>query len=213
MLSEAKFELPLQETRAERAVDSIKLNSQLRLQDTEFCRRGQEYEVARQENDLLRSELQSRESTSRSSSLRLTGSGRMKEGATVSNKDPFSEFRESQFTVNELTAQIQELQHKVSSVNDSGEFHDVESACSSKLSHVPSQPVIVPSPCGVLSRDHCQQSNTVDFLGASGNVFENSSAPVGSTAPISGGLLHGRHPVITFDGSVFFKYRETCCQK
>ena len=62
MPSEAKFELLLQETRADHAVNSIEnLNRQFRSQDTEICRRGQEYGVARREYALLRSELQSRE--------------------------------------------------------------------------------------------------------------------------------------------------------
>ena len=41
--------------------------------------------------------------------------------------DEFSR-QESQFTVNELTAQIKELQDKVNSMNDSREFQDVEPA-------------------------------------------------------------------------------------
>ena len=64
--------------------------------------------------------------------------------------DEFSrqELRESQFTVTEPTPQIQELQDKENSMNDSREFQDVESVCSSRLSHVPTHPVIVSSPCG-----------------------------------------------------------------
>ena len=43
ILSETKFELLLQETRAEHAVNSFQnLNRQLRSQETEICRRGQE---------------------------------------------------------------------------------------------------------------------------------------------------------------------------
>ena len=96
--------------------------------------------------------------------------------------------------MNELTAQIQELQDKVKSMSDSREFQDVESACSSRLSHVPSQPVIVPSPCGMLSRDYCQRPDTRDLLGTSGNVFEHPSAAVQSTTSVQSGIgmLHGR---------------------
>ena len=47
ILSGAKFELLQQETRAEHAVNSIQnLNRQLRSQNGEMCRTGQEYEVA-----------------------------------------------------------------------------------------------------------------------------------------------------------------------
>ena len=119
--------------------------------------------------------------------------------------DEFSrpDLRESQFTVDEFTAQIQELQNKMNSTNNSRELRDVESACSWRLSHVPNQPVIVPSPCGMLTRDYCQRPDTRNLLGTSGNVFENSSGPVASTTPIYRGMLRGRNPITTFDGSVF----------
>ena len=62
MLSEAKFELLLQETRAEHAFRSIQnLNNQLRSQDSQIIRRRPECDAARQKHDSLRAELQSRE--------------------------------------------------------------------------------------------------------------------------------------------------------
>ena len=69
--------------------------------------------------------------------------------------DEFSRkvLRKSQATFHELTSQIQELQKRVNIVNDSWEFQDVESACSGRLSDVPSQPAVVPSPRGMLSCD------------------------------------------------------------
>ena len=69
--------------------------------------------------------------------------------------DEFSrnELRESHETLQELASQIQELQERMKYMNDSGELQDVESICSGKLSRVPSQPAIVPSLCGMLSRD------------------------------------------------------------
>ena len=36
----------------------------------------------------------------------------------------------------------------------------------------PNKPVIVPSPCDMLSRDDCQRHDTRDFFGTSENVFE-----------------------------------------
>ena len=62
--------------------------------------------------------------------------------------DEFSrnELRESHATIQELTSQIQGLQERMNCMNDSREFQDVESICSGKLSHVPSQPAVVPSP-------------------------------------------------------------------
>ena len=48
---------------------------------------------------------------------------------------------ESKSTVNQLLVQIPELQDKVNSLNDANEFYDPETASSSGLSHVPSQPL------------------------------------------------------------------------
>ena len=83
-------------------------------------------------------------------------------------------------------------------MEDSRDFQDVESPCNSKLSYVPSQHVIVPSPREMPSRDCycCQRPETWDLHVTTGNVFDDSSATVGS-------LLHGRHPICRYDGSVF----------
>ena len=81
-----------------------------------------------------------------------------------------NELRDSHATIQELTSQIQELQEQINHMNDSREFQDVESICSGKLSHVPSQPAIVPSLGGMLSRDPCLRLYTWNLLGTSRNV-------------------------------------------
>ena len=60
-------------------------------------------------------------------------------------KDEFSrnKLRESHATIQELTSQVRE---RMNFLNGSKEFQDIESICSGKLSHVPSQPAVVPSP-------------------------------------------------------------------
>ena len=73
----------------------------------------------------------------------------------------------TQFTVTEFRAQIQELQDKANSINDSREFQDVESVCSSRFTHVPTQPVIVSSLCGFPSWDQCERPDTRNFLSTS----------------------------------------------
>ena len=73
--------------------------------------------------------------------------------------------------MNRRTIQIQELQDTVNSLNDSRDFHDLQTASSSALSHVPGHLVIVPSPRGMLSRDSCLQPDTRNSFGISGNVF------------------------------------------
>ena len=58
-------------------------------------------------------------------------------------------------------------------MNDSGAFQDVEPICSGKLSHVPSQSAVVPSPRSMLSRDQSLRLDTWNLLGTSGNVFDS----------------------------------------
>ena len=72
---------------------------------------------------------------------------------------------QSKSTVHQLMVQIQELQDKVNSMNDAKEFCDPETASSSGLSHVPSQPMSIPSPRGMINRDSCLQLDTRKSLG------------------------------------------------
>ena len=58
-------------------------------------------------------------------------------------------------------------------MNDSREFQNVEPICCGKLSHVPSQPAIVPRLCWMLSRDQSLRPDTWHLLGTSGNVFDS----------------------------------------
>ena len=55
--------------------------------------------------------------------------------------DEFSaqQLGKSHDTIQKLPSQIQELQEKVNCMNDSGEFQDIKSNYSGKLSHVTSQ--------------------------------------------------------------------------
>ena len=106
--------------------------------------------------------------------------------------DEFSrnELRESHATIQKLTSKIQELQERIHLVNDSGEFQDVESKCSGKLSHVPSQPAVVPSPCGMPSRDQSLRSDTWNVLGTPGNVFGSPRAVIDWSSTPDQGMLH-----------------------
>ena len=98
--------------------------------------------------------------------------------------------RESHATVQELTSQIQELQEIMKNVNDCQEFQYVESSCSGKLSHVPSQAAIVPRLCGMLSRDQSLRPETWNLLGTSGNVSDSPRAAINSSSTPHQGMLH-----------------------
>ena len=75
-------------------------------------------------------------------------------------------------TVNQFLSQIQDLQDKVHALNEEKEFYDLETASSSGMSHVPSQPSRIPSPRGMLSRHSGLPHHTRNSMGTSGNVFE-----------------------------------------
>ena len=87
-------------------------------------------------------------------------------------------------TVSQLLAQIQGLQGQVNSLADAREFHDPDTASSSRAPHVPSQPVIVPTSRGMLSRDSGLPPTTRDTLGTAGNVFESVPAREGSSSAV-----------------------------
>ena len=69
-------------------------------------------------------------------------------------------------------------------------FQDVESICSAKLSHVPSQPTVVSSPRGMLNVDQSLRPDTWNILGTSGNVFDSPRAPFDSSSTPCTGMLH-----------------------
>ena len=79
--------------------------------------------------------------------------------------------------MNQLMVQIQELQDKRNSRSDVRESYDPETARSSGLLHVPSQPMSIPIPRGMISRDSCLQLDTLNSLGISVHVFEGLLAP------------------------------------
>ena len=61
--------------------------------------------------------------------------------------------REDHETIQRLTSQLQSLQEQMNSIGDSGELQDAESNFGWRLSHVSSQPAIIPSSRSMLSRD------------------------------------------------------------
>ena len=85
-------------------------------------------------------------------------------------------------TVSHLWTQIQDLQNN--SLSDAREFHDLETASSSGALHVPIQPLTIPSPRGMPSRDSGLPHDTQNIMGTSGNVFESLPAREGPSSAL-----------------------------
>ena len=63
------------------------------------------------------------------------------------------QLRENHETIQKLTSPLQEMQEQMNSMNDSGECQEVEPNYSGRLSHVSSQPAMIPRSLSMLSRD------------------------------------------------------------
>ena len=66
---------------------------------------------------------------------------------------------------------MQEMEEPVNSMNDSGEFQEVESNHSGRVSYVSSQPAVIPSSRSMLSRDKRLPLDTWNTSGQQENVF------------------------------------------
>ena len=73
-------------------------------------------------------------------------------------------------SVSQLLTQIQELQHKVSSLSVAKEFCDPETASSSGVTHVPDQTSTIPSPRTLPCCDSGLPHDTRNFMGTSYNL-------------------------------------------
>ena len=86
--------------------------------------------------------------------------------------------------MSQLLGRIRDLQNKENSLSDVREFHDPGTASSSGTSHVPSPPLIIPSPRGMPSRDSGLQLATRNTVGTSGNVIESLPAREGPSSTL-----------------------------
>ena len=100
--------------------------------------------------------------------------------------DEFSvqKLRENHETIQRLTSQLPQMQEQMNSMKDSGEFQDVESNYSGRLSHVSSQPAMIPSSRSLLSRDKRLPLDTWNTSGLQENVFGNQFSTFHSSREI-----------------------------
>ena len=85
--------------------------------------------------------------------------------------------RENHDAIQQLISQLQQMQEQMNSMNCSGEFQDIKSNFCGRLSHVSSQPVMIPRSRALLSRDKRLPLDTWNQSGLQENVFENQFSP------------------------------------
>ena len=93
--------------------------------------------------------------------------------------------------MSQLLTLIQDSHNKVNSLSDARDFHDPETASISWSVHVPSQPLTIPSPRGMPSRDSGLPLDTRSTSGTSRKVVESlprDDHPLLSSASSSRGL-------------------------
>ena len=83
----------------------------------------------------------------------------------------FKKLRGKHETIQQLTSQLQQLQEQMNSMNSSGEFQDIESNYSGRLSHVSSEPEMIPTSRVLLSRDKRLLLDIWNQSGLQENVF------------------------------------------
>ena len=88
--------------------------------------------------------------------------------------------RENHETIRRLTSQLQEMQDQMIFLNDSGEFQEVESNHSGRLSYVSSQPAMIRTSRSMLSRDKRLPLDTWNTSGWQENVFGYQFSTCGS---------------------------------
>ena len=93
--------------------------------------------------------------------------------------------REHHETFQQLTSQLQQLQEQMNSMNGSGEIRDIEWNYSGRLSHVSSQPEMIPMSRALLSRDTRLPLDTWNQSGVRENAFGKKTFYVWFTSRFS----------------------------
>ena len=128
---------------------------------------------SRRERVRLEEELSMKEKVLRDTQIRsMHEMGEMKRAQELRfDEVSVQKFRENHEAIQKLTSQLQETRNQMNSMSDSGEFQEVESNYSGRLSYVPSQPVAIPSSRSMLSRDKRLPLDTWHTSGPQENVF------------------------------------------
>ena len=134
-------------------IASVSSSNKLMLKDWNYRTHNTE---SRREQVRLQEELSMKEKVLRDTQIRsMHDMEKMKKSSRTTGRRCLSAKirRKSYETIQRLTSQLQEMQEQMNSMNDSGEFQEVESNHSGRLSYVSSQSAMIPSSRYILSRD------------------------------------------------------------
>ena len=140
------------------------------LQDAQYG-----FVESRREQVRLQEELSMKEKVLRHTQIRNVHEMREMKRAQEQQIEKVSEQKlgENHEKIQQLTSQLQQMQKQMNSVDDSGDFQDVEPNFCGRLSHVSSQPVMIPSARTLLSRDKRLLLDRWIQSGLQENVFGN----------------------------------------
>ena len=184
LLSQARSELMRQEHQVGALNNFIsELKQQAYAQRLELQDAHHGFIESRREQVRLQEEFSMKEKVLRHTQIRsMHDLGEMKRAQELRvDEVSVQKLRENHVTIQKLTSQLQEMQDQMNSMNDSGEFQEVESNYSGRLSYVSSQPAMIPSSLSMLSRDKRLPLDTWNTSGLQENVFGNQFFTFGSS--------------------------------
>ena len=151
------------------------LQKRTEVQDRALQEVQHEFVESRRQQARLQEELFRKEKAFWDTQIRSMHELEKMKRAQVQQVDEMSiqKLRENHETIQQLTSQLQQLQEQMNSMNGSGEFQDIESNYSGRLSHVSSQPEMIPCSRALLSRDKRLPLDTWNQSGVQENVFGN----------------------------------------
>ena len=183
LLSQATCELMKQEHQVGSLNSCVnELQQQAHAQGLELQDAHHGYIESRREQARLQEELYTKEKLLRDTQIQNIHEMGENKRARELRVDEFSvqKLRESHETMQRLTSQLQSMQEQMNPMSDSGELQEVESNHSGRLSHVPSQPEVIPSSSSMLSRDKRLPFVTWNAPRLQENVFGNQYSTFGS---------------------------------
>ena len=154
---------------------SVNNNDKRKSKDWHYRTHNTDTFESRREQVRLQEELSTKEKVLRNIQIgNMHEMGEIKR-AREQRMDEFSmqKLRENHETILQLTSQLQQMQEQMNSMSDSGDFQDLESNYSGRLSHVSSQPAKIPSSRSLFSRDKRLPLDTWNQSGLQENVFGN----------------------------------------